>query len=91
MRNGLLGEKSRHAMVSVSLSRGQQREHDIVSLAMEQCGEEVDQVRAVPVGGAGGRGVGGESQVLLIEDVVMTALEQSRRVTSARRICSPLT
>jgi len=63
------------AMVSVGLGCGQQREDDVVVLAVQQSGEEREYGGVIPIAGGGGSGVGGEAGIALIEEVVVPDAE----------------
>src|ERR1035441_1065606 len=58
-------------MMAVGLGRGKQREHGIVALPRQKIVEKRAQPRTVPIAAVGRRGIGGEAEVLLIEEVVL--------------------
>ena len=58
-------------MVSVGARSGQQREHGVIVFALHQFAERPEQARPVPVAGIGGSRVGGESQVPLVQEIVL--------------------
>src|ERR1019366_10108941 len=74
-RRGFEGKHRGGAMVSVSLGRGQQREHGVVALAVQQPGEKREGGGAVPVVGRSAGGVGGESGIALIQEIVAANAE----------------